>query len=326
LRESEPDALGATASDWAAPCEAANRVPPGDDGAARRFLESELVAFRAGNNGDPAGLFTGYYEPEIPGARRRETRFPAPLLKRPADLVSVDLGQFRPAWRGERTAGRVVNGRLLPYPSRAEIMAGALDGRGLELLWADPVDLFFLQVQGSGRIVLPDGAVIRVGFDGQNGHSYVSIGRVPAERGAIALEDVTLQTLRAWLRAHPDEAPALLAANPSYVFFKEVAGEGPVGAGRVALTPGRSLAVDPVFAPLGLPIFLDVEDPLDRSRRLQRLVVAQDTGGAIKGPVRGDLFWGAGEEAERGAGAMKSRGTAYLLLPKSLAQRVASAD
>jgi membrane-bound lytic murein transglycosylase A len=324
LRDAEPDALGAAVADWQPACTAAAQVPDGDDEAARGFFAAEFVPLRAGNNGDSAGLFTGYYEPEIAGARRREERFPAPLLKRPADLVSVELGAFRPVWRGERLAGRVEQGRLVPYASRAEIMHGALDNRRLELLWADPIDLFFLQVQGSGRVRLGDGSIVRVGFDGQNGHPYVALGRILAERGVMTLDEVTMPRLRDWLRTHPDEVPALLAANPSYVFFREVTGEGPLGAQRVALTPGRSLAVDRSFVPLGAPVFLDIEDPLDGSARLQRLVVAQDAGGAIRGPVRGDLFWGAGPEAERRAGMMKSRGNYYLLLPKALAARLTS--
>jgi membrane-bound lytic murein transglycosylase A len=308
-------------ADWSPPCGAAAQVPAGDDAAARRFFESTFVPLRAGDNGNPAGLFTGYYEPELAGSRSREGRFPAPLLKRPADLVTVDLGEFRPNWRGERTAGRVEKGRLVPYAGRAEIEKGALAGRSLELAWADPVELFFLQIQGSGRVVLADGSVLRVGFDGQNGHSYVPIGRLLAERGAIPREEVTMQSIRAWLREHPGEAPALLAQNPSYVFFKELRGEGPNGAQGVTLTPGRSLAVDRSFIPLGAPVYLAAaEAPVDGSR-IERLLVAQDIGGAIRGPVRGDVFWGHGPEAERIAGMMKAKGAYYLLLPPSLAAR-----
>jgi membrane-bound lytic murein transglycosylase A len=308
--------------DWQAPCAAASAVPPGDDAAARRFFETNFRAFRAGDNGNPTGLFTGYYEPEIAGSRIRLPGFPAPLLKRPPDLVTVDLGAFRPSWRGERTAGRVEKGRLVPYASRKAIENGALAGRGLELLWADPVDLFFLQVQGSGRVALPDGKVARVGFDGQNGHPYVPIGRLLAERGAIPRDEVTMQSIRTWLHDHPAEAAPLLDENPSYVFFREISGEGPTGAGKVALTAGRSLAVDRSFLPLGIPVFLDAEDSSEPGGRLRRLLVAQDTGGAIRGPVRGDVFWGHGAEAERRAGMMKARGTYYLLLPGSLAGRM----
>jgi membrane-bound lytic murein transglycosylase A len=310
--------------DWQGPCAAASAVPPGDDAAARRFFEATFRAFRAGDNGNPVGLFTGYYEPEIAGSRVRDARFPAPLLKRPSDLVTVDLGEFRPSWRGERTAGRVEKGRLLPYASRSAIENGALAARGLELFWANPVDLFFLQIQGSGRVALPDGTVAQVGFDGQNGHPYVPIGRLLAERGAIPRENVTMQSIRAWLRDHPGETASLLAENPSYVFFRELSGEGPVGAGKVPLTPGRSLAVDRSFLPLGIPVFLDAEEASEPGGRLRRLLIAQDTGGAIRGPVRGDVFWGHGGEAERRAGIMKARGAYYLLLPGSLAGRMSA--
>jgi membrane-bound lytic murein transglycosylase A len=222
----------------------------------------------------------------------------------------VDLGRFRPAWRGERIAGRVDKGNLVPYSSRAEIEQGALSGRGLELAWAaDTIETFFLQIQGSGRVRLADGGELRVGYDGQNGHPYVALGRVLIDRGLLPREQVTMQSIKAYLRAHPDEAAALMRENPSYVFFRELSGDGPVGAQGVALTPGRSLAVDRAFVPLGAPVWLVAED-------IARLLVAQDTGGAIRGPVRGDLFWGHGAEAEARAGAMKARGRAWLLLPR----------
>jgi membrane-bound lytic murein transglycosylase A len=313
-----PDEIAGTAADWRAPCEAAARTPPDE---ARRFFEAAFAPFRAANNDDPQGLFTGYYEPEIEGVRAPGGRFTAPLLRRPADLVAVDLGEFRPAWRGERTAGRVENGRLRPYATRAEIEAGALAGRGLELLWADPVDLFFLQIQGSGRVALPDGSLVRVGYDGQNGRPYVPVGRLLAERGVLPREEVTMQAIRGWMAAHPAEAAALMRENPSYVFFRELAGDGPVGTLGAALTPGRSLAVDRAFMPLGPPVWLALEAAPTPDGTLRRLAVAQDTGGAIRGPVRGDLFWGAGPEAERRAGMMKATGTYYLLLPKAVAAR-----
>jgi membrane-bound lytic murein transglycosylase A len=317
-----PDGLAGTASDWRAPCAAALQVDPADDGAIRGFFEQEFVPFRVANNDEREGLFTGYYEAELRGSRRREGGFTTPLLKRPADLVMVELGLFRPAWRGERVAGRVQAGQLKPYDSRAEIEGGSLARRNLELLWVDdPVDAFFLQIQGSGRILLPDGAVVRVGYDGQNGHPYVPIGRVLVERGALPRDAVSMQSIRAWLAAHPDDAASLMAQNPSYVFFREMPGEGPVGAEGVVLTPGRSLAVDRTFLPLGVPLWLDAADDAAPDGHLRRLVIAQDTGGAIRGPVRGDLFWGYGKAAAERAGMMKDRGTYYMLLPRGVAAR-----
>ena len=303
--------IGGTVADWQAPCAALPAAP--DDAAARNYFETWFQPWRAGNNGDPQGLFTGYYEPELAGARRPGGAFTVPLLKRPPDLVMVELGLFRPAWRGERIAGRVVDGRLKPYDSRAEIEAGALDRYHLAFLWVDdPVAAFFLQIQGSGRVKLPDGRLVRVGYDGQNGWPYVAIGKLLVERGAIAKDDVSLQTIRAWLAAHPGEGKALMAENPSYVFFREMTGDGPIGSEGVVLTAGRSLAVDRSFVPLGVPVFLDAGDGL------RRLMVAQDTGGAIRGPVRGDVFWGDGAAAETRAGGLKARGGYYLLLPKAL--------
>jgi membrane-bound lytic murein transglycosylase A len=317
-----PGGLAGTAGDWRAPCAASAAIDPADDAAARRFFESEFRPFKLANNDDSTGLFTGYYEAELRGSRSREGPFTTPLLKRPADLVMVELGLFRPAWRGERIAGRVEAGQLKPYASRAEIERGALAQRNLELFWVDdPVDAFFLQIQGSGRIRLPDGSTARIGYDGQNGRAYVPIGRLLADRGELPRDTVSMQTIRGWLAAHPDKAAALMDENPSYVFFREMAGDGPLGAQGVVLTAGRSLAVDRAFLPLGVPLWLDLEDAAEGNGRLRRLVVAQDTGGAIRGPVRGDVFWGFGPEAAERAGMMKDRGTYYLLLPREVAAR-----
>ena len=310
-----PAPLGMTAAAWRKPCAAA-RATAADDTAARAFFTAQFTPYLAGNNNDSDGLFTGYYEPLLQGARARGGKYQTPLLKRPPDLVMVELGRFRPAWQGERIAGRVVGGTLVPYPSRAEIERGALDADRLALFWVDdPVDAFFLQVQGSGRIALPDGTQIRLGYDGQNGQPYVAIGRTLVARGALTAEQVSLSSIRAWIQAHPDEADALMDENPSYVFFRELAGDGPLGSEGVVLTPGRSLAVDRNFIPLGAPVYVAIGD---NSSSLQRLMVAQDTGGAITGPVRGDVFWGFGSDAETRAGNMRARGKYYLLLPKDV--------
>lgn len=304
--------VAGTAAAWQAPCAALPSAP--DAAAAQGFFETWFRPWRASNNGVAEGLFTGYYEPELDGARRPGGAFTTPLLSRPPDLVMVELGLFRPAWRGERIAGRVVDGGLKPYESRAAIEQGALDRYHLAFLWVDdPVAAFFLQIQGSGRVRLPDGGLVRVGYDGQNGQPYVAIGKLLVDRGELAADDVSMQAIRAWIKAHPEAGKALMAENPSYVFFREIAGDGPVGSEGVVLTPGRSLAVDRSFVPLGVPVFLDA------GPGLRRLMVAQDTGGAIRGPVRGDVFWGAGAEAEARAGAMRARGVYYLLLPKDVA-------
>lgn len=314
------DGIGGTVGDWHTVCVEAEAVPRGDAEAARRFFETRFQPLAATADGAETGLFTGYYEPELRGSRTRSDEFPVPLYRRPPDLVMVDLGLFRETLKGERIAGRVIDGSLRPYESRAEIDDGALDGRGLELLWVDDaIDAFFLHIQGSGRVALAEGGVARVGYAGQNGHPYFAIGRDLIERGELSREEVSLQSIRAWLKAHPEEGFALMRKNPSYVFFHELEGEGPLGAQGVALEPGRSLAVDRRFIPLGTPVWLVAEPPNQQSPPIRRLLIAQDTGGAIKGPVRGDVFWGAGDEAAELAGPMKSQGHYYLLLPRSLA-------
>ncbi|MFV3075105.1 murein transglycosylase A [Niveispirillum fermenti] len=314
-----PDGAMGRIGDWTAPCAALARLPAGDHAAARQVLESLFQPWAASDNGAAEGLFTGYYESALRGSFRRQGRYQTPLYKRPGDLVMVDLGEFRPNLKGERIAGRVVNGQLKPFADRKAIEGGALAGRNLELLYVDdPVDAFFVQIQGSGRVTLPDGSQIRIGYDGQNGHPYVAIGRELVARGALTREEVSMQSIRAWLEAHPGEAKALLDTNPSFVFFRQLEGEGPVGAQGVALTPGRSLAVDRSFIAYGVPVWLEAQDPLAADTRIRRLMVAQDTGGAIRGPVRGDVFWGHGPEAEQRAGLMKSQGRYWLLLPRGV--------
>jgi membrane-bound lytic murein transglycosylase A len=307
------------AADWAKPCAAARALGDAGDEAVRRFLATWFEPFAVRNNDRAEGLFTGYYEPGLQGSLTRSERFTVPLHARPDDLVTVDLGLFREDLKGKRLAGRVNGGRLAPYPTRADIDGGALAGKGRVLAWVDdPIAAFFLHVQGSGRIAL-DGGVLRVGYAGQNGHPYVAIGRELIRRGAIERAEVSLQTIRAWLQAHPDEAAAVMALNPSYIFFRVIEGDGPIGAQGVALTPGRSLAVDRRYLPYGALLWLDARAPAPEAgapdRPLRRLLVAQDTGGAIRGPVRGDVFWGHGAEAETVAGRMKHRGRYYVLLP-----------
>jgi len=312
-------------ADWLPACAAAQRVATTAD-AARTFFQASFVPYRVTDRGQAEGLFTGYYEPLLNGARTNGGRYRHPLLKRPPDLVSVDLGRFAPELQGRRIAGRVADGRLVPYADRAAIERGALAGRGLELLWVDdPVDKFFLEIQGSGQVRLPDGSLVRVGYADQNGHAYRAIGKDLIELGAIPREQVSMQAIRAWLAAHPDQAPGMMAKNPSYVFFRELPADlasapGPQGAQGVPLTPGRSLAVDRKFLPLGAPVWLDATAPYPEGERpLRRLLVTQDTGGAIRGPVRGDVFWGAGPLAEHLAGHMKSAGRLFILLPRELA-------
>lgn len=313
--------LGGHANQWRGACAAATDVGPGDD-AARVFFENAFApyAVRDGSTGDAHGLFTGYYEPEVAGSLTRDATAATPLLARPSDLVQVDLGAFSPDFKGRKIAGRVADGRLVPYPDRAAIVAGELGGAARPVAFLrDPIDAFVLQIQGSGRVRLSDGGVVRVTYDAENGQPYVPIGRLLLEQGEIPRDKISMQSIRAWLETHPDRAAALMDQNPSYVFFRRAAElrpqDGPPGAMGALLTPGRSIAVDPRFLPLGAPVFLATTDPLDGAL-FQRLMLAQDTGGAIRGPVRADVFWGWDADAANRAGLMRAHGTAYVLLPR----------
>lgn len=308
---------------WQALCEDAALFPDPDDATARAFFETRFTPHAVNPNGGAAdGLITGYYEPLLHGSRVKTQRFRYPLYRRPGDLVTVDLGELYPEFRGKRYRGRLSGNRVVPYYSRAELN-GSESGKkpplaGQELLWVDdPVALFFLEIQGSGRVQLPDGEILNVGYADQNGHPYVPIGRTLLESGILKREDTTLPAIRAWLEANPDKAQTVLNSNPSYVFFtlREPQTAGPVGALNVPLSPERSIAVDPGFIPLGSPVWLDTSLP-DGKRPYRRLMFAQDTGGAIRGPVRADLFFGFGENAEALAGAMRQRGKLFVLLPK----------
>ena len=300
------DGQGGVAGDWLAPCGALRDVATGDDRAARAYFEAWFRPYLVAAGSNSEGLFTGYFEPQLNGSRRVGGRYRVPLYGRPADL--------------QADPGRADH----PYYSRAEIEAGALVGKAAVLFWVDdPVDAYILQVQGSGRILLDDGTRVQVGYDGSNGQRYVSLARILLNHGWLTPDDTTMQTVRAVLKAHPVEAPGLMRENPRYVFFRLVSGEGPVGTAGVALTAGRSLAVDPEFVPLGVPLWLDTSEP--DGTPLRRLMVAQDSGAAIKGAVRGDVFWGAGEAAFDKAGRMNRRGSYYLLLPRQKSGMIALA-
>lgn len=281
----------------------------------RQFLEARFEPFGAG-----AGIMTGYYEPILRGARAADATYRTPLHARPPELAEAPVvgNPLR------RRFGIMHEGRIEPFHDRAAIEGGILAGRGLELVWVDDAtDAFFLHIQGSGRVVLPDGKVLRIGYAGQNGRPYVPIGRVLIDRGEIARDQMSMQALRAWLAAAGHERAAeVLRANPSYVFFREVEGltedQGPIGAMGVPLTPRRSVAVDRAFIPLGVPMWVSVRDP-DARRGAppdRRLVVAQDTGGAIRGPARTDFFWGWGPAAGERAGRMRDEAEVFLLLPR----------
>jgi membrane-bound lytic murein transglycosylase A len=308
-------------ADWQEPCTIARTINGADAKAVRTFFEAFFVPHQVFNpDGSESGLVTGYYEPLLRGARKRGGPYQTALYRVPEDMLTIDLAGLYPDLKGMRLRGRIEGKKVVPYFSRAE-MAQANTLAGKELVWVDdPIEAFFLQVQGSGRVQLSDtGETVRVAYADQNGHPYKSIGRYLVDKGEMTLDQASAQSIKAWFAAHPARRQELLNANPSYVFFKEEKLTdpkiGPKGALGVPLTPQRSIAVDPQFVPLGVPVFLTTTQP-GSNIALQRLVLAQDTGGAIKNAVRADYFWGFGAQAGSKAGKMKQRGMMWVLLPK----------
>lgn len=292
--------------DWAPLCAEASAVQPGY---AAAFFRDSFAWVRVGEG---KAFATGYYEPEIAGSRAPAPGSQVPIYRAPADLVRCT----RPD--GATGRGRIDGtGTCVLYYTRAEIEDGALADKGLELAWAaDPVELFFLHIQGSGRVKLPDGGVMRIGYAEQNGREYVAIGRLLRERNLLPAGGASMAAILAWMRTQPDSGRALMRENPSYIFFRELTGPGPLGALGVAVSVNDSVAADPAFVPLGAPVLLN----LDRSEA-NGMWVAQDTGGAIKGANRFDTFWGGGPDAARIAGGMSASGSAVILLPKTAAAR-----
>ena len=357
------EALGAIAGvpsiagrvgDWRGACAEAERVsqlPYADESAqnhiVRQFFEQAFVALRVIDRREPLadgparglapwenrlGRFTGYFEPLYPARREKIGPFEAPVYARPDDLVMVDLGRFREELAGQRIAGAVKNGVLVPYPDHRAINEGALTEKARVIGWMRPTDLLFLQIQGSGKLRFGDRSVLRIGYDGQNGHPYTAVGRVLIEDGEVAREDMSMQAIRDWLdRAPPRRARALREANASYVFFRELSDLpdpdlGPVGANGVQLTSGRSLAVDRRYHPMGAPVWVSIPEGQAGLRNgVKRLYIAQDTGGAIRGPVRGDIYVGSGPQAGATAGRLNVMGEMVVLVPVDLADRLSLA-
>lgn len=337
---------------WSGVCREAGALADNDADAARRFFENRFTAWKLRDGGRDSGLITGYYEPLLNGSLNRSERTPWPIYGAPRDMVSVDVpmsqrnrgvlrakqtgpgrlalasggnieinpAEFPADPRGIRMKGRLSGSRLLPYFTRGQINQGSIAGSAPVIAWVeDPVELFFLQVQGSGRIQLDDGSFLHVGFADQNGYPYQSIGKWLVDKGEMTLGQASMQGIKDWLAKNPQRRDELLAVNQSYIFFKQLPGDngGPIGALGVPLTGGYSIAVDPRYIPLGAPVYLSTTWP-HSSEPLTRLVHAQDTGSAIKGALRADLFWGYGTEAGMYAGRMKQQGSLWLLLPKGL--------
>lgn len=310
--------------EWKRVCDLARAAEgkPGHD--ARAFFESNFRPHAIiAADGSSSGMVTGYYEPLLQGSRQRTRSFAQPLLGVPDDLLTIDLSAIFPELKDKRVRGRLEGKRVVPYWTRAEIASRGDNLPARPLLYVDDaVELFFLQVQGSGRVKLPDGSMVRVNYADQNGHAYQSIGRLLVARGELKLEEASMQGIQAWARANPARLDELLNANPSYVFFREMPDnkDGPIGALGVPLIAERTIAIDPRSVPLGAPVFLATTRP-NSAQPLNRLVMAQDTGGAIKGAVRADFFWGFGKAAGEQAGRMKQSGRMWVLLPPEAAPK-----
>jgi membrane-bound lytic murein transglycosylase A len=334
LTEAWPALLASCAArmpaDWRDSCVALRSISRADAGAQRKWLETALRPWRItfgvpGQAGTDTGRITGYYEPILNGARSRGGVYQTPLYSVPDDLLTVELGDLYPALKGERVRGKLQGKRVVPYPDRAQLADGkALAGK--ELVWVDSaIDAFFLQIQGSGRVQFADGTTVRMAFADVNGQPYKSVGRHLVEKGDLTLEQSNSTNIRQWLAEHPDRQAEVLNSNPSVVFFREEKitdpSLGPRGAQGVPLTAGRSVAIDPRMLPLGAPLFLATTDPVN-GQPLRRVVVGQDTGGAIRGAIRADLFFGSGAEAGERAGRMRADGQMWLLWPRDHAPPV----
>jgi membrane-bound lytic murein transglycosylase A len=312
--QAEAATQGGMAGQYAGACGAAAALGRADTATLRSYFETWFLPYAVTDRGVPDARLTGYFEPEFQGSLSRSPDDQVPVYSRPRELMTVP----DPAG-GPPVTGQVRAGRVMPYFTRAQIDAGALAGRNLELLWLhSPIDLFFLQVQGSGRVRLPSGQIVRLGYDGRNGQPYVPLGRVLVGQGQIAPDQVSMQSIRAWLAAHPLQARATMQQNPNYVFFRELddvaPNQGPPGALGLPLTPLRSAAIDRSFLPLGAPLFVSTSRP--DGQPLDRLMLAQDLGTDIAGPTRADLFFGWGEQAGQQAGAMHATGRIVVLLPR----------
>jgi peptidoglycan lytic transglycosylase A len=304
---------------WKLACEAAAAINKPNNAMIVDYLSTYFDVYRAQNeDGTTDGLITGYYQPLLKGSREKSASYPYPLYREPDDLITVELADVYPDLKYKRVRGKLEGKKLVPYRTRAEIDAGSSPLEGTEIFWIDDIiDVFFLQIQGSGVVQLEDGVQVQVGYANQNGYPYKSIGRLLVERGELTLDKASMQGIKNWARNNLDKLQELLNSNPSYVFFRElpVGLSGPLGALGVPIKAERSVAIDRKFIPLGAPIFLSTTEPNSR-KPLKRLMLAQDTGGAIKGGVRADFFWGAGDKAGVNAGSMKQIGQIWVLLPK----------
>lgn len=304
---------------WKENCRLATSLQKPNNATLKKFFETYFTPYQIINTDhSEEGLITGYYEPLLKGSRKPSTRYRYPIYAAPDELLTIDLGAAYPELKDLRLRGRLDGGKVVPYYSRAEIMNNPKLLNGYELLWVeDEVELFFLHVQGSGRIVFDNGEIMKIGFADQNGHPYNSIGKLLVQRGELALEKASMQGIKQWGQQNPGKLAELLQQNARYVFFRELPSDlsGPIGAMGVPLTAGRSIAIDPLSIPQGAPVFLATTWP-NTNKPLNRLMVAQDVGSAIKGGIRADFFWGYGHEAGNQAGKMKQSGKMWVLMPR----------
>lgn len=325
LRQHPERAVGSqqikmTVKDWQPACRAAVAIHPVTESSARHFFKQWFTPVEFHDNKPVKGLFTGYYLPLLHGSLTKTAKYNVPIYGLPTNMVTINLGDFNPEFANRRVIGRIENNKVLPFYTRAEINKGALNHKAPVLVWVDNhIDRLFLEIQGSGAVQLPDGRQIYLGYAGENGAPYTPVGKVLVERGIMTKKTASMQSIKAYLQAHPHDIEPVINKNKSFVFFRVLHDTAAMGAQGVTLTPGYSLAVDRKWIPLGTPLWLDTTRPSQSTttqKTLQRLMIAQDTGGAIRGSVRGDVFWGAGDNATFIAGNMKNEGHYWLLLPR----------
>lgn len=315
------------AKDWQPACEAALKISPVREKKAKQFFQKWFLPVEFYENQPVRGLFTGYYMPLLKGSYKKTKEYSVPIYQVPDDLVTIDLGLFIPHLKSKKIIGRLEGKRILPYYTRKAINQGAIKDKAKVLLWVQsPIDRLFLEIQGSGIVEFKNGQRIYIGYDAQNGAPYTSIAGVLIKKGVMTRHNASMQAIKRYLEAHPQQMDAVINQNQSFVFFRKLNIDAALGSQGVALTPGYSMAIDREWVPMGAPLWLSTSRPdsrdLDANKPLQRLMIAQDTGGAIKGKVRGDVFWGGGDKATLIAGHMKNEGHYWLLLPRHALSRI----
>lgn len=317
------DAISLQAKDWQPACHAALAMSDSSEQLAKLFFEQWFAPVEFYGDKPVNGLFTGYYMPSLKGSYTKTAEYNVPLYQVPSDMLTIDLELFLPHAKNKKIIGRLAGNKIVPYFTREQINNGALKDKAKVLMWIrDPVDRLFLEIQGSGIVELDDGSRVFVGYDGQNGAPYTAIAGILIKQGVMTKHNASMQGIKRYFAEHPEQRDKIINQNKSFIFFRKLSLDGALGSQGVPLTPGYSLAIDRQWIPMGAPLWLSTTRPdskkPDRSKPMQRLMIAQDTGGAIKGKVRGDVFWGGGERATLIAGHMKNEGHYWLLLPKHI--------